>query len=448
MFGSSRLNLLVVALITFVSFVTARTVITSQTCTTRYCGYAVPQNKIFKTTKTIRKTVKYTVTRWKTTAKPKSTHTLKTTKTVTSQRYTTVSKDTTVTRTVLAGGKTHTEFVTHISTILKPSATVTVSATTKTITPPTITIPAPSGFVGVAEDPDNKAALTEPRFTPPGGWKRHEPVLEVEHDRRSAEPEPAPEPEPEPEPVAVANAKGKHVTALTCTKTLLTKTGKIELWKTTTKWTGPTTKTIFVATKTTTPPISTVTKFNTKVVKTTELVDNLVVSNLWFTTTRYTTSTKYLKTVTSTLPAATFHASCGDRNRSPQQKYFYSWAVYNAGPDRAGGEVVDVILSNGTAYDCCVACHTYKKAGTCIGTVWRSNIWNGIPFCAISPDPDCVDEVFEPEFRSTCELIIASSNAASQCRKHSYDFYNTGTEPYSAVSNGLGCRRYKFGQFW
>lgn len=432
MYGSARFSLLVVALITFVSFVTARTVITSQTCATRYCGYPAPQ--IFKTTKTIRKTARYTVTRWKTVSKPKSTRTVKATKTVTSQRYTTVSRVSTYTSasTIWIGTTTHTRKLT--TTFFKAATTLTIPVTTKTITASTRTIPAPSGFIGVAEDPDNKAALNGKAPQ----WKRDTSILDLELNRRSAEPEPAPEPEPKPEPAA----NGKHVVAITCTKTLLTKTGTSDLWKTTTKSSGTTTKTVFVATTTTLPPISRITKVSTRTIKLTTRKDKVAFATSWSSKTIYTTSTKYLSTSTLNLPVQTFYASCGAKNMSPQENIHTDWAVWSAGPDH--DETVHVIMSNGTSYDCCVSCHTWNQGGTCIGTVWRSQIWEGDEGCAISNDPDCVWEPPNPEFRTKCELVIASSNAPSQCRRHNYQFYSTGTEPFSTVSNGLGCRRYKF----
>ncbi|KAK6334784.1 hypothetical protein TWF718_010230 [Orbilia javanica] len=430
MYGPSRFNLLVVALITFVSFVTARTVITSQTCVTRYCGYPVPHNKIFRCTTSIQKTARYTIS--KTTSKYTSTRTTKTTKTITSRKTSTTSKVSTATSisTIYSGISTHTRQLT--TTIFIASTTLTIPVSTSTISASTKVIPTPSGFVGVGEDPDNKAAL----FGRPD-WKRDISILDFELGRRSAEPEPAPEPEPEPVPLA----NGKYVTAITCTKILLTKTGVITHWKTITK-SGITTKTAVVATKTTTLPITTVTKVSTKTITTKTTIPKVAFATSWASTTRYTTSTKYLSTSTLKLPVQTFYASCGSRNKSPQVNMRTNYAVYNAGPD--SGENVHVIMSNGTDYDCCVSCHTYKAGGVCIGSVWRSQIWEGDPGCALSNDPDCVDIPPNPKFRSKCELIIAPSNAASHCRRHTYAFYTTGTEPFSTVSNGLGCRRYKY----
>ncbi|KAK6529746.1 hypothetical protein TWF281_008908 [Arthrobotrys megalospora] len=426
MYSSSRFNLLVVALIAFISVVTARTVITSQTCATRFCGYAVPQNKIYRTTKTIRKTVPYTVTRWKT---KKSTRTVKATKTVTSQRYTTISRVTTVTSevTVWIGTSTHTRKLTE--TVRSATLTETYPATTLIITYPVKTIPAPSGFVGVDDDPDNRSARSQPVRT----WiRRDEPVLNEQLDRRNAE--------PEPEPVA---ANGKYVTAVTCTKTLVTKTGTSDLWKT--KTTGTTTKTIFVSTKKVTPPIKTVTKWSTKTVPKTTSKYKVAFASSITTTTLYTTATTFLTTVTSQLPVETVYDSCGPRNRSPRPNFQPYWAAYQAGPDR--GENVHVIMSNGTAHDCCVACHTYNLGGVCIGSVWRSTIFTGDPPCWPSTDlEDC--DPWEPEFRSKCELVIAASNAPALCRKHTYSFYTTNTEPEAVVSNGLSCQRYKFSKWF
>ncbi|KAK6354287.1 hypothetical protein TWF730_008699 [Orbilia blumenaviensis] len=440
MYGFYRFNLLVVALITLASFVTARTVITSQTCTTRFCGY--PVHKIYKSTKTICKSTRYTKFRWRTVSKAKSTRTIKTTKTITSQRYTTISRVSTYTSesTIWIGTSTHTRKLT--DTIFTASETVTIPVTTRVISASTRTIPAPSGFIGVDDDPDNVGARTAPTFIP-RAVNTNEPIPEVELDRRNPEPEPRPEPEPEPEPVA---ANGRHVTAVICTKTIITKTGTSDLTKITTKISGTVTKTVFVATTTTVPPIKRVTIVSTRTIRRTTSKNKVAFATSKTTLFIYTTSTKYLSTVTSHIPVQTYYESCGTRNRSPRPNLQIGWAAWNAGP--APGEDVREFSNNGTAYDCCVSCHTYNSGGVCVGSLWRSNIWGGDPGCALSNDPDCVDEPFNPEFRSKCHLIIAASSAPALCRRQTYDFYTTGTEPEAVVSNGLTCRRYKFGRFW
>ncbi|RVD89633.1 uncharacterized protein DFL_000632 [Arthrobotrys flagrans] len=419
MLGSSRFNLLVVALVAFVSFVTARTVITSQTCATRYCDN--PPNKIYKVTKKIHKTARYTVTRWKTVTKPRSTRTIKVTKTVTSQKYSTIWQTSTTSTlvTIWIGTTTHTRTVHATST--STTKTVTLPESTSTITTPSVTVAAPSGFVAIVDDPINEGIEAEP--APPPWWENGR------RSRRSAEPE------PEPEPVA---AKGKYVAALTCTKTLLTKTGTSDLWKTTTKAAATTTKTI-VTTKTVLPPLQTTNKTTTKIITlgTTSKYKVAFASSIFTRTlTSYTDATTYLSTVTTNLPVPTYYESCGTKNRSPPPEFRRHWTVVDAGPD--AGETIKTTFSNGTSYDCCASCHTYNEGGVCIGSVWRALTWWGELGCLEGP---C------PEFSSKCELVIATSDEPAQCRAHGYKMIETLHDMEAIVSNGLSCARWKFDWF-
>ncbi|RVD81601.1 uncharacterized protein DFL_009458 [Arthrobotrys flagrans] len=393
--GFSRLNILVLALITLASFCTARTIITIDgKCTTRYCGRPVP--KIYKTTKTIHTTGRYTVTRWKTVTKPKVTKTITRTKKVISTVTKTISTVTSVTT------KLETVNSYYTSTITIPSSTRTLSITTKTLQS-TITIPAPSGFVGVNDDPGNKLAQEGVR-------------------RRDAEPEPEPA------------AKQKYITAITCTKTLLTKTGTSDLWKTTTKKAGTTTETVW--TTRTVWSNQTVTKENPVTVTLTVTEYTTVSTFITVTTTAVTTT--YLSTITTSLPQTTFHEACGPRNQGPPPEEDRYYAA-DASPDV--GEILEIVWSNGSIYDCCVACQTYPGPGTCMGSVYNYQGAWGPPDCPGTDWEECPPH--EPKWYSKCELAI-SGGIAGTCRQHRYEYQWYFNQPPTVVSNGPGCKRFKY----
>ncbi|EPS37971.1 hypothetical protein H072_8329 [Dactylellina haptotyla CBS 200.50] len=417
MFASSRFSLLLAAFVAFVLFVDARTIITTQTCASRYCD--TPPKNVYKVTKTIHKTVPYTVVRWKTIFKPRSTRTVKVTRTVTSQRYSTILQTTSTTSliTVYIGTTTYTR--TLIYTTTSTTTTITLLESTVTITTPSVTVPAPSGFVAIKDDPINDGLEVE--IAPPPWWQgdRH---------RRSAEPEPKPE--------------QKYVSAVTCTKTLITKTGTSDLWRTTTKAAATTTKTI-VSTKTVLPPILTTTTTITKITRITTTTARVVFASTTFskTLTSYTQATTWLSTVTTNLPAPTFYESCDVNNRSPPPEYRRHWTVVDAGPDP--GETIKTTFFNGTSYDCCAACHTYDEGGVCIGSIWRALTGWGELGCQIVPEfpGPC------PEFWAQCDLIIAVPDAPAQCHTRGYKLSETSKDRESIVSNGLSCPRWQF-QLW
>ncbi|KAK6337043.1 hypothetical protein TWF718_009829 [Orbilia javanica] len=418
MAGSSRFSLLVVALIALVSFVTARTVITSETCTTRYCNY--PPKKVIRVTKPICKTTRYTVTRWKTVSIATSTRTISETVTVMSQRYTTIWRTSTVTTlaTVWIGTTTHTRTV-HVTTT-STNATVTLPLTTFTITTPSVSLPPPPGFTAVADDPDNKERLENPPNDPP--W------WESGRHRRNAEPEPEP-----------ATAK-RYASAVTCTQTLLTKTGTSDLWKTTTKASKTTTKYVGVTKATSFLPRITLTSTTTKYIftGTTSKYKVAFFSTIFTRTlTSYTDTTTYLSTTTTDSPAPTYYEACGPNNRSPGPHFNSLWTSELFGP--GAGEVVQQIPTNGTSYDCCVACHTYSGVGTCIGNVWHAKTWWGELPCQ---GADC------PEYTARCDLVIAQPDAETQCRRHQFSFTMTFNTMLIIVSNGPTCNRWMFWGFF
>ncbi|KAK6514295.1 hypothetical protein TWF506_008691 [Arthrobotrys conoides] len=396
--GFSRFNLLVLALITFASFCTARTIVAIDgKCATRYCNHPVPKSRVYKITKTIHTTGRYTVTRWKTVTKPKATKTITGTNKVTATVTKTIS---TVTSVVT---KSETVTYTQKSTITITSLIGTQSITTKTLQS-TVTIPVPSGFVGVNDDPDNRLAGQEIK-------------------RREAEPEPEP------------GAQKKYITAITCTKTLLTKTGTSDLWKTTTKTAGTVTKKVW--TTQTVRSTKTVTKQNPVVIKTTVTKTATATEHTKVTTTSYSIS--YLTTVTTSLPKTTFLAACGVRNHGPppDEERFYA---AGAAPD--ADEILKIVWSNGTQYDCCVACQTYSGPGVCMGSVYNYlGAW-GPPDC---PELDWEVCPFpEPKWYSRCELAISGGAGGGTCRQHRYEYQWYFGQPPTIVANGPGCKRFKY----
>ncbi|KAK6513403.1 hypothetical protein TWF281_005029 [Arthrobotrys megalospora] len=409
MLNYARLNILVLALLAFVSFCTARTIVTiNGKCSTRYCGYLVPKSKIYKTTKVIHTTGRYTVTRWKTVTKPKATKTSTGTKNIASTVYKTISTVTSV--------STKYSTVTRTSTSTETVTTIgwTLPITTKTLQS-TSTIPAPSGFVGVNDDPDNKSAGAD--LPKPG---------ESKLKQRNAEAEPEPEP--------AANAK--YVTAITCTKTLLTKTGTSDLWKTTTKSTGTITKKVW--TTKTHYTTKTVTKNGAPTVRTT--ITNVVTVTTPIKVTLTVAGATYLTTVTTSLPQTSFYAACGPRNTGPPPEHQILYYAYGAEADF--GESTKIVWSNGTAYDCCVECQTYSGPGICLGSVYGYQGAWGAPDCFGLPDwEECPP--FEPKWYSKCELTIAE-NKPGTCRTHKYKYEWYYNQPPTMAFNGPSCKRFKY----
>ncbi|KAK6538489.1 hypothetical protein TWF694_010072 [Orbilia ellipsospora] len=414
---TSRFSLWAVALFAFATLCAARTVITTQRCTTRYCGQPA---KVYRTTKTIHKSTPYTVTRWKTTTKPKYTVKSTGTKTVTSQPYNTIWTVTSW-HTILIGTSTSTRKYTAYT----PATTVTEPLVTAVVTPPVHTVSAPAGFVGVNDDVDNqKAGVT--------GHARRD-VAPPEMERREA----APEPEPEPEPVPGAK---QYVTAITCTKTYLTKTGTSALWKTTTKTTGTITKLVAWTTQTYVLNPINVTPKNAKTINTTTSVYKVVITSTTTTLTTGTT-TVYEKTVTSTLPVETNYLACGDRNQSPNQALrIQNFAVADKIILTGDTSTQVIKMGNGEAYDCCVLCHTYPGPELCVGSIYyHTGLW-GAP-CWDWTHEDC--DVHEPEFNMQCNLYL-TANKPGVCPHAKFSIVNDITINPVVVSNGPHCARWKY----
>ncbi|RVD84430.1 uncharacterized protein DFL_006179 [Arthrobotrys flagrans] len=390
-----RFSVLVTALIALVSICAARTVITIEKCTTRSCGLPA---KVYRTTKTVRTTARYTVTRWKTVTKPAKTVTVVDPKPAWKTETVTVS---TVTKERLITTGDFTENVVHTRTISSFIATAPV--TTRTTSPPAVVIPAPSGIYGVNQDPANAAGRAV--------------------GRRNAEPEPA------------AGAAKKYPTAVICTKTLLTKTGTSDLWKTTTKAKG--TKTVSKP-YTTSTRTKTVTIKNAKTITVTGWITNI--TRITTTTTITTLATYYETTITESLPTPTNYAACGALNRVPPPDFGTFWLVGGLG--YSDDEPSIYTEGDMNAYDCCVSCWTLPASkGKCIGSVYNYiGLW-GDPICDWQHDEDCG---FTPPGvpTGTCRLILESTKGV--CRTSNYYFYQDITNPPRSFSNGPGCLRYKY----
>ncbi|KAK6515627.1 hypothetical protein TWF506_007952 [Arthrobotrys conoides] len=391
-----RFSVIVTALITLFSLCAARTVITIEKCTTRSCGAPV---KVHRTIKTVRATARYTITRWKTVTKPAKTVTVVDTKPAWKTKTVTVS---TVTKGVFITTGDQTEIVIRTRTI--SSFITTLPVTTRTIRPQTVVIPGPSGIYGVNQDPANKP----------------EPTV----GRRNAEPEPN------------AGAAKKYPSAVICTKTLLTKTGTSDLWKTTTKTKGA---------KTVSKPYTTSTRTKTVTLKNPKTITKIIgwITNTTFittTTTITTLATFYEKTITETLPTPTFYAACGTLNVVPPPDFNTFWLV--GGPGYSDDEPTIYTEGEISAYDCCLSCWTLPASkGKCIGSVYYYlGLW-GDPLCDWEHDEDCgVPIPGEPT--GGCRLILESKKGV--CRNFNYYFYQDVTDPPRAFSNGPGCLRFKY----
>ncbi|KAK6363794.1 hypothetical protein TWF730_001206 [Orbilia blumenaviensis] len=393
---SFRFNVLVTILITLVSLCSARTVITIEKCSTRFCGSPV---KVYRTTKTVCARTPYTVTRWKTSIVPAAT------KTETANSYFYVTKTATLSivtslKTVWIGTSTHTRKFTTTG----PSFIATAPITTRTITPSTVPAPTPSGIFGINQDPDNKAAQTL--------------------GKRNAEPEPA--------------AVTKYASAVTCTKTLLTKTGTSDLWKTTTKKSG--TKTVVVPLSTITLTVWTTGKGAKTIVSTTSMKKVAFASS---TTTIYTPATYYQTTVTTTLPTPTYYQQCGYRNRAPppeMQSRYWVAIVLDYPFDEPG------IVTEGTmnAYDCCVSCWTLPASkGKCLGSIWSYTGPWGPPPCDWRDEENCNWPDQPPGTpNAICRLILEGKKG--ECKKKDFILYGSSSESPSVISNGPGCLKFKF----
>ncbi|KAK6506520.1 hypothetical protein TWF506_011426 [Arthrobotrys conoides] len=416
MYISSRFNLLIVAIIALVSFCTARTTITSQSCSTRYCANPT---KVFRTTKTIHKTIRYTITLWMTSTKYTSTHTLTSTKYTTTTSY--VATTTLRTVTIFTGTTTITETLVNSVYATGPSTT---TRTRTIISTPTYTVPAPSGFLAVDNDPDNSAS---PEYTalPPLDRKR-----DVDVNIKPRDP---------------AN---KYAAAVTCTKTLITKTGTTNLWKTTTKTTGVTTKLVYKTVKITRTATRTVTANNapTTRVRSTKYTSIFSTSTMtiWTVPPITISTTTYLTSEAT----ATVYAVCANNNLTPDNLINPPRALSNYGP--AADEKVVEIIAPGGPETCCMLCHNYSGPGKCMGSIYN---FRG----AEIPEEDCPDAFengvflgwefcpFDPDDYMRCQLIVSEDGEAT-CRTHGFEFipYVFGKTRIKQISNGPGCARFKY----
>ncbi|KAK6511133.1 hypothetical protein TWF481_000055 [Arthrobotrys musiformis] len=415
---SSRFNFLILALITLVSFCTARTTITIQSCTTRYCANPT---KVLRTTRTIHKTARYTVTRWKTSTKYKSTHTLTSTKYATTTKY-----STSTVRTVTIYTRTLTTTQT-LPNWFFATTPYTVTWGRTVVTTPTYTVPTPTGFLAVDNDPDNSAG---PEYSAL-------PVTQVQPDKRS---------EIQHENLEPRDPANKYASAVTCTKTLLTKTGTSDLWKTTTKTASVTAlvwKTI------------TITRSGTKTITANNAPTIRTVSTKW--TSVYGTSTETIwtmlpvtvyTTITQTAQTTTVHAACQNINIAPDAEVpQQAYEAINFGP--GPNEKIVEIIAPGWAKTCCELCHTYSGPGQCMGNVFHF-------LGAEIPEEDCPDAfsngVFmgwefcpnDPDDFMRCQLVISEGDDTCSAQTFELRPYVFGKSRYKHVSNGPACARYKY----
>ncbi|KAK6539757.1 hypothetical protein TWF694_009953 [Orbilia ellipsospora] len=398
-----RLNTLAICVFALglISFSLARTVITSETCTTKYCAH--PIGGVSRTTRTIHTTGRYIITKTRTIVKARTTKT--TTKT------TTVHPTTTFTVSTVYFGTTIFTTTLHLETDITSFITITAHAdiTTKTVTPATRTVAAPSGFTAIADDPANDPK----KFSPLPVW------------RRSAA------------PVAAPNAQS-YPTAVTCIKTILTKTGTSDLWKTSTSAPLAVTK---ISWKTITG--STVQKVftlsNARSITTTVLASRVIWTTVHFVDT--TTTTAYSTTVTTAAATPLYYAACGPKNRipPPEERSYSNAAGVGPTQDEINTGFVISMDNNENDYGCCVRCLTLPASqGKCLGSVYNYiGPWGDT--CPFN-NPDCDPPVFDNISR--CFLILEGTPGV--CSRHTYQLMSwTDTDPPVIISNGPSCARWK-----
>ncbi|KAK6331600.1 hypothetical protein TWF718_002149 [Orbilia javanica] len=417
MYLSSRLNLLVVALIALVSFCTARTTITIQSCATRYCANPT---EVLRTTKTIHKTTRYTKVRWRTSTKYKTTTTTTSTRFATTTKY---STSTLKTVTIITGTSTRTQTLPHWFFATEP---YTVTWLRTSIYTPTYTVPTPSGFLALDNDPDNAAS---PDYTAL-------PSAVVDADKRNVK--------IDIEPRDPAN---KYASAVTCTKTLLTKTGTSDLWKTTTKTSSTSTKVVY---KTLTITRSSTKTVTAKDAKTTRVLFTTYTSIYGTSTETIWTmlpTTLFTTTVLTSEATATVYAACANANVAPDHIIYHRHAAVNYGPD-PDEKVVEIVAPGGPE-TCCALCQTYSGPGQCMGSIynflgaeipeedcpdaWSGGVFLGWEFCPYDPDNDM-----------KCQLII--SQEEESCRTRTFEFIPAvfGKTRDKHLSNGPACARFKY----
>ncbi|KAJ6261458.1 hypothetical protein Dda_4128 [Drechslerella dactyloides] len=292
-----------------------KSVKTVRSCSTQYCDrkvYHVPTQ-----IRTVHGNTKSTVTVH---PKPSTCYVTKKWWTKTIDRY--FTKTYTVTKC-----RTQTAYTTQYSTVtstVRAVSTTTSSITIATITSGTTTIPQPSGFISVADDPDNQFNRI---------------------DKRGA----------------------KHYpTAVKCTKTIQTiykhtvtarprKTTVVKCGKTTTRWHAHKTaqKTVNARDKTTT-----ITHISTRTT----------------TTTLYTSTTTVTTSVTAIIPSATAYQACGNGNTFAGPNGSVSGWLNNW----------DTVFTGLNEAQCCALCQAHVNAAgvpDCQGSYWSWIRESGLERC-------------------------------------------------------------------
>jgi len=297
------------------------------------------------------------------------------------------------------------------------TTTLTLSSvTTWTSTPATYTVPTPRGFLPIMKDPANQPfpAVNEP-------WKRDA--------MPDAMPEPAPAPAPSYPKVISCTMTRKTIIPYTSTKTVGWRTVSVRPTVTVTVTGTETWR--WTETDHTYPPNP---KTSTSIITGISTVWKTKTSTSWSTITVYT-STKIV-----TQPTPTFFAACGPDNQAPPPEIRNSWPWAGWALVATPSGSLTSYPTNGTEYDCCVACHKRPSSqGKCIGSFWRSThcFWN-------CEEDGCWDDCTggpPPATAATCYLLLGGT--AGTCRNNKFQFMNAWGEHPGVASNGPGCALWK-----
>ncbi|KAF3927749.1 hypothetical protein ABW21_db0207960 [Orbilia brochopaga] len=354
-FSATLVSLLI--LCSLISEVTAsnyyqKSVKTIQACSTQYCEQRLQH--VPTQVRVVHKAAKVTVTVH---PKPSTCYVAKKHWTKTIRRY--ITK----TYTITARSRTRTIYTTRFTTITATIFAVSTSTSSipiATITSGTMTLPQPSGFLSVADDPDNQ-------YTRP--FKRN-------------------------------NAHNRFPTAVQCTKTIQTvykhiatarpqKKYVVNYGKTVTAWrvVRRTTRTIYPAQE-----------------KTITLGR---VSSIFTTTTSYTSTTTTTTSVTVIIPSATVYQACGRGN------------TFSGATGSVSGWVPDwtSLFPASDEVECCAQCQAHADAAgnpDCEGSYFSIITESGLKQCwlVLTTNGVCSynkHETFEPQSSSFEFLGIVSN---------------------------------------
>lgn len=377
----------------------AFTVSTAQQCTTIYCG-SKPKS-VLRTTVTVRKTAKATVTRTRAQTTITVKHPSSTWTTTISSGYTTITR----TSSTIEVFATSTTTVTVTREQISHVGTTVTTISTHRITPANRVIPRPSSYTHVLGDPDN-AANKFPN-------KKRDALAEL-----------------------VPKA-GKFAKSVRCTKTLNSRTTSTT-WKTTGTVTS-TTISLATSRRLAGTIVREITASDASTVTITLRPTSTVWAETIISTSTYTIFS-YTGTVTTTLPVYTHYAACDRPNIAPNYADSEYWvAIPGPIPESwtTNGWVVRHEQRVASETRCCDMCHALGNQCNGMSWVYTGN-WGppGPPGCG----PNCSWGP-EPEIRGVCTLYMAGSNPT--CRAARWEKYIEFWERPQLIANGPACKMWK-----